>query len=54
VIVTNLLRYIRGKFLVVPSFAARCLPVCKDARDPGGERWNYLSKSLWDVRSDKT
>jgi len=33
-----------GKFLVVPTFVARRLPVCKDARDPSGESWNYLSK----------
>jgi len=30
------------KFLVVPTFVARRLQVCKDARDPSGESWNYL------------
>jgi len=29
-----------GKFLVVPTFVARRLQVCKDARDPRGESWN--------------
>ena len=33
-----------GKFLVVPTFVARLLQVCKDARDPSGESWNYLSR----------
>jgi len=33
-----------GKFLVVPTFVARRLQVRKDARDPSGESWNYLSK----------
>ena len=43
--------FILGKFLGVvchcfipplnvPTFAARCLYVLKDARDPGSERWN--------------
>jgi hypothetical protein len=35
-----------GKFLVVPTFVIRRLHVCKDARDPSGERWNYLSRRL--------
>ena len=26
--------------LDVPTFAARCLYVCNDARDPSSERWN--------------
>ena len=26
--------------LDVPTFAARCLCVCNDARDPSSERWN--------------
>ena len=29
-------------WLVVPTFAARCLHVCNDARDPSSERWNYV------------
>jgi len=32
-----------GKFLVVPTLVAMRLQVCKDARDPSGESWNYLS-----------
>jgi hypothetical protein len=35
-----------GKFLVDPSFFARCLHVRKDARDPSGESWKYLSRRL--------
>jgi len=42
----DLVRFILGKFLVIPTFVARCLHACKDARDPSGKRWNYLSKSL--------
>jgi len=33
-----------GKFLVVPTFVARRLQVCKDARNPSGESGNYLSR----------
>jgi len=33
-----------GKFLVVPTFVTRRLQVRKDARDPSGESWNYLSR----------
>jgi len=33
-----------GKFLVVPTFVARRLQVRKDAREPSGESWNYLSR----------
>jgi len=35
-----------GKILVVPTFVTRRLHKCKDARDPRGERWNYLSRRL--------
>jgi len=35
-----------GKFLVVPTFVTRRLHICKDARDPRGERRNYLSRRL--------
>jgi len=35
-----------GKFLVVPTFVTRLLHVCKDARDPRCEIWNYLSRRL--------
>jgi hypothetical protein len=49
---TALIRYILGKFLrvvchcfpprlEVPTFAASCLHVLNDARDPSSERWNY-------------
>jgi len=33
-----------GKFLVVPTFDARRLQIRKDARDPSGKSWNYLSR----------
>jgi len=29
-----------------PTFAARCLHVRNDARDPSSERWNYGQESL--------
>ena len=35
-----------GKLLVVPTFVAKRLQVRKDARDPSGESWNYLSRRL--------
>jgi len=35
-----------GKFLVVPTFVARRLHSCKDARDPSSESWNYFSRRL--------
>jgi len=35
-----------GNFLVVHTFVSRRLNICKDARDPSGEIWNYLSRSL--------
>ena len=52
-----LVRCIPGKFLGavchcfpprldVPTFAARCLHVRNDARDPSNERWNYGRESL--------
>jgi hypothetical protein len=41
----NVARCILGKLLVVPTFAARFPKVSKDARDPSGERWNYLSRN---------
>ena len=31
-------------WLVVPTFAARCLHACKDVIDPSSERWNYVGK----------
>jgi len=34
------------KFLVVPTFVARHLHLCRDARDPSGECWKYLTGSL--------
>jgi len=41
---TDMPRCNLGKFLVVPTFVARRLQVCKDARYPSGESWNYLSR----------
>jgi len=35
-----------GKFLVVSTIITRGLHICKTARDPSGERWNYLSRGL--------
>jgi len=35
-----------GKILVVQTFVARRLQVRKDARDPSGESWSYLSRRL--------
>jgi hypothetical protein len=32
--------------LDVPTFAARCLHVRNDARDPNSERWNYWRERL--------
>jgi len=32
--------------LEVPTFAARCLLVRTDARDPSGVRWNYGREKL--------
>ena len=54
-----LVRCMQGKFLGVvchcfhprldvPTFAARCLHVRKDARDPCSERWNYGRERLSD------
>ena len=40
----DLVHCILGKFLVFPTLVARCLYVCKDAREPSGKTWNYLSK----------
>jgi len=35
-----------GNFLVVPTFVARRLHSCKDARDPSSESCNYFSRRL--------
>ena len=35
------------KFLVVPTIVTRRLHICKAARVPSGERWNYLSIRLY-------
>jgi len=35
-----------GKFLVVPTFVARRLHLYKDARDPSGKSWKYLSRRM--------
>ena len=34
------------RFLDVPTFAARCLHVRNEARDPSSERWNYGREGL--------
>jgi hypothetical protein len=57
VTITALARCILGKFLRgrlpllsplldVLTFAARCLHVRNDARDPNGQRWNLWAKML--------
>jgi len=40
----DLVNCILGKFLVFPTLVAKCLYFCKDAREPSGKNWNYLSK----------
>ena len=35
---------ILGNFLVFTTLVASCLYVWKDAREPSGKNWNYLSK----------
>jgi len=35
-----------AKFLVVPTLVTRSLNICKAARVPSGERWNYLARRL--------
>jgi len=42
--VTDLVLWFLWKLLVVPTFVARCLYYCKDAREPSGKKWNNLSK----------
>jgi len=37
---------IMGKFFVVHTFVARRFQVRLDTRDPSGESWNYLLRSL--------
>jgi len=39
----DLVNCILGNFLVFPPFIKRCLYVCKDAREPSGRKWIYLS-----------
>jgi len=41
--VMDLVQCILGKFLVFPALAARCLYVCKDARESSGIKSIYLS-----------
>jgi len=43
----DLVNCILCKFLVVPTFIAMCLYVCRDARGPSGKSWNYCSRSLF-------
>jgi len=40
----DLVHCILGNFLVFTTLVARCLYVCKDAREPSDKYWNYLSK----------
>ena len=40
----DLVHCILGNFFVFTTLVARCLYVCKDAREPSGRNWNYLSK----------
>jgi len=42
--VMHLVHCIMGKFLVFPTLVARCLYVCKEAREFSGKNWNYLSE----------
>jgi len=35
-----------ASFIIVPTFVTRRLHICKAARDPSGDRWNYLSRRL--------
>jgi len=44
--ITDLTSCNLGKFLEVPTFLARRLQVRRDARDPNGESWKYLSRML--------
>jgi len=44
--VMHLTRCNLGKFLVVPTFVARRLHSCKDARHPSNESWNYFWRRL--------
>jgi hypothetical protein len=43
---TNMTGSNLGKLLVVANLVARRIDLCKDSRDPSGERWNYLSRRL--------
>jgi len=40
----DLVHRILGKFSVFTSIVARCLCVCKVAREPSGKKWKDLSK----------
>ena len=42
--VMDLVHCILGNSLVFTTLVARCLYVCKDAREPSGKKWNNLSK----------
>jgi len=33
-------------WLVVPTFATRCLHAYNNARDPSSERWNYVGEKV--------
>ena len=38
------LHCILGKFLFFTTIVARCLCVCKVAREPSGKKWNYFRR----------
>jgi len=46
--VMDLKRCNLATFLVVPTFAARRLHSCKEAKDPSSENWNYFREG-WPV-----
>jgi len=50
----DLVHCIVCNFLVVPTFIARCLYVCRHARDPSGKCWNYCSRSLFGNVAERT
>ena len=50
----DLVHFILGNFLVFTTLVARCLYVCKDAKEPSGKNWNSLSKICHDLcRNDR-
>ena len=39
--------YCACRILTIPTFAARCLHVLHDARDPSSKRWNFCGRRNW-------